>query len=237
MGTNNDLLTSLSYNLLVLKKKVKGPILTFVKTDFRDQDILGLCDNYSLANQSLEYSVYSCISRGKEFVLVTTGSAAANLITALYELSNQRISALIRVGATGGRTVNINEVVVAKESLCRDAVSKQLTSGKDKVHPNRQLTDKIIAGLNRDEIPHVNATVASIDAMYFFEKEVKRAEMTGAAYWDLETATVLAFGHRYRIPAASILLSVTGRHNAKIKTYPPIERIDFVKSILTSLTS
>jgi uridine phosphorylase len=237
MGNKNQQSSSIGYNLLALDERIEGPVVTYARSDFRDQDILGLCEKHRLLNKSYEYAVYSCFLGGKEVVLLATGSAAANLITALYELSQMEVSALVRMGATGGQNGEVNKVIVAKEALCRDEVSKVLTKRKGQVRPNKQLVNKLEASLNRDKIPFENALVASVEAMYFFEKEVQKADADGAHYWDLETASVLAFGKRYRIPAASILLSVAGKGNETIETYPPIERLDFVESVLRSLTS
>src|SRR5579871_5537717 len=101
MENKNQRSASIGYNLLALDERIEGPVVTYVRSDFRDQDILGLCNKYKLLSKSYEYSVYSCFFSGKEIVLLTTGSAAANLITALYVLSQMGVSALVRIGATG----------------------------------------------------------------------------------------------------------------------------------------
>jgi uridine phosphorylase len=224
-----------SYNLLALDRDIEGPVVTYVRSDFRDGDLLNLCSKSRLLNKSYEYSVYSATYDGKEIVFLSTGSAAANVITALYEISHMNIGPLVRIGATGGRNTEVNQVVLAEAALCKDQVSSILVRGRQKVRPSERLTDRIDESLQRNKIQFAKAVIGSVEAMYFFERELRRAEREGAYCWDLETASVLAFGRRYRIDAASVLLSVSGKNGTSVESYPPIQRFDFVSSVLEAL--
>jgi uridine phosphorylase len=225
-----------NWNILRLKARVKGPIVTYVKSDFRDQDLLDRCRSRRLVNNSPEYSVHSCTYNGREITLVATGSGSAGMLSALWEVKSNDKGAIVRIGACGGLSgAKLNRVVVADSASCVDKVSQRL--GRGKVSADSKLTSKIIDGFERRQIAFTRGQLASVEAMYLFESDVKRAWTSGALAWDLETATVLALGRKWNIPAASILLAVCSEDGRSMTRYPPIQRLDFVESVFEALTT
>jgi purine-nucleoside phosphorylase len=144
---------------------------------------------------------------------------------------------MIRIGACGGLgAASTNEIVVPKTAFCVDAVSSAL-AGAPRVEANAELTSRITETLGHDGIDVVRSDVVSVDAMYLFEKDIMREEGEGARCWDLETATLLAFGKKFGIKAASVLGVVSDTRGNSLRSYPPIRRLDFVKSIFKALSA
>jgi purine-nucleoside phosphorylase len=142
----------------------------------------------------------------------------------------------VRIGACGGlNETRIGEIIVCNSTFCMDRVSSTL-AGAPEVLPDRDLSVSIRKSLLNNGIEARVASNVSVDAMYLFEASVDQAERNHASCWDLETATVLAFGRKFRIKAASVLEVVSDRGNNSFLTYPPLRRVDYVKSILDALT-
>jgi uridine phosphorylase len=225
------------FDILKLKEKLKGPVITYVRTDFRDEDLTGLCKNVRRLNDSLEYPVFSCSYNGKAINFVGTGSSAANVLTALYEIYACKAKTVVRIGACGGlnRNAKVNQVVVVRSSVCMDRISLRLGC-KKRTLANEESARSIMRNLEENNIEFVFDTVGSVDGMYLFENDAKRAEKYYSAYcWDLETAAVLAFGKKFGVETASVLLIVSDNQGEAIRSYPPINRLDFVERVIDSL--
>jgi len=224
------------FDLLRLKSQPIGPIITFVKSDFEEKNLVRLVENVHFLSVSNEYSFFSGVYGRKVVNFIGTGSGSASLLTALYELIPSRIECLIRIGASGGlKGARIYDVVNVKTAFCMDVVSKTLSRAK-RVNATPKIVNHINDMLARDKIASVIENAVSVDAMYLFEKEIRRAETQGAYCWDLETATTLAFGKKFDVKSASVLQVVSDKHGSAIRSYPPIRKLNFVLSVLNALT-
>jgi len=224
------------FDILRLKSHPIGPVITFVKTDFDEKDLIGLLRDVRFLSVSNEYSLFSGVYRRKTVNFLGTGSGSASLLTALFEITPSRIEYLVRIGASGGlKRARICEIVNVKTAFCMDTVSRTL-SRAGRVNADPTIVRHINDMLARDKIESVIENAGSVDAMYLFERNIKRAETQGAYCWDLETATTLAFGRRFNVKSASVLQVVSDKNGNSIGSYPPIRKLNFVLSVLDALT-
>jgi uridine phosphorylase len=224
------------FNILRLKAKPLGPVVTYVKSDFDEEDLKRLGSDIRSLTDSEEYSIFSMTRNGRNLTFMGTGSGSPSLLTALFEVYSSNISALVRIGACGGlNETRVGEIIVCNSTYCMDKVSSTL-AGASETFPDSGLSADIVKSLLNDRVEARAASNVSVDAMYLFEANIDQAERDRVSCWDLETATVLAFGRKFRIRAASVLEVVSDRGNNSSLTYPPLRRLDHVKTILDMLT-
>jgi len=225
------------FNILRLKSQPAGALISYVKCDFDEKDLAELLDDVHYLSKSNEYSLFSGTYRHKTVNFLGTGSGPASLLTALFEIIPSKIDYLIRIGACGGLNgARIHDVVNVKAALCMDSVSTILARAK-RLNASSLLIKRIDKVLNHDSVQSVVGTAVSVDAMYLFERKIDRAEARGAYCWDLETATTLAFGKKFHVKTASILVVVSDRDGKSIRSYPPIRKLSFLPSILEALST
>jgi uridine phosphorylase len=226
-----------TFNILRLKRKLSGPLITYVKSDFDETALTQLVQNPSWLSESGEYSVFSCFYEDKEINFMGTGSGPASLLTGLFEVLSSNLSTIVRIGACGGlNETKLGEIIISDKSTCMDKVSLMLAKDAE-VLADPKLTHQISNGFRNDGILARIGHVASVDAMYMFEAEIDSAAKNGARCWDLETSTLLAFGKRFGIKAVSILEVVSDKNGAVSETYPPIQHLGFVRSTIASLSN
>ncbi len=226
-----------TFNILRLTSKPTGPLITYVKSDFEETALKSLGHQVSYLSRSGEYSVFTLTheSKGLNLTFMATGSGSASLLTGLFEVASSNLSAIVRIGACGGlNDTEVGEIISCESSLCNDRVSSALTSSS-RASGDGELITQINHKLREDQIFTRVARNVSVDAMYLFEKDVNRAEKNGASCWDLETATLFAFGERFNIKAASILEVVSDRSGHSSQSYPPLNRLDYVRSVMEAL--
>lgn len=224
------------FNILRLKSQPTGPLITFVRCDFVEKDLVKLLDGVRYLSKSNEYSLFSGTYGQKKVNFLGTGSGPASLLTALYELTPSKIETLVRIGTSGGlNRARIQDVVNVRAALCMDTVSSTLAQ-TNRVGANSIIVDRIGKALSSDKVKSTPETAVSVDAMYLFEKNIDWAETQGAYCWDLETATTLAFGRKFNVKTASILQIVSDRVGNSIQSYPPIRKLRFVSSVLKALS-
>ncbi|HXY82079.1 MAG TPA: hypothetical protein VEH56_00050 [Candidatus Saccharimonadales bacterium] len=226
-----------TFNILRLKRKLSGPLITYVKSDFDEAALTQLVQNPCRLSESGEYSVFSCLHEGKEINFMGTGSGPASLLTGLFEVLSSNLSTMVRIGACGGlNETGLGEIIISDKSTCMDKISFLLAKD-EQVLADPKLVHQISNTFRNDGISARIDHVASVDAMYMFEAELDRAEKNGARCWDLETSTLLAFGKRFGIRAVSILEVVSDKNGVASETYPPIQHLRFVRSIIASLSN
>jgi uridine phosphorylase len=219
-----------NFGLLKLKRDLSGHLVTYVRTDLNPKIIDGIVPVTSIINRSAEYPILGC-EGGVSFL--ETGSGAPSVLTALYECSTFPIASIVRVGACGGLNgVEVGQLVLVESSLCMDAVSKKLCKTRV-VGSDGSLVSDFSQKLSSAGFDCVVGSCASINSMYMFEADIEKARRMGATCWDLETATVLAFGKRFRIPAAAVLYTVS--NGGDNPDYPPLPHTEFVKAVVRVL--
>lgn len=224
-----------TFNILRLERKPSGPLITYVKSDFDESALKKSCSNVRSLSRSDEYSVFSCSYRQYPLNFMATGSGSASLLTGLFEVYSSNLSAIVRVGACGGlNDTKVGEVVLSDLCICKDRVSSVLANSAQ-VLADEGLTNRIKSRLSHDHVAASVKHVVSVDAMYLFEEDIDNGEKNGACCWDLETATLLAFGRKFGVKAASMLEVVSDRRGRSSDSYPPIRRLDFVRSIMELL--
>ena len=224
------------FNLLRLKAQPTGAIITFVRSDFDESDVAKLVRNVRYLTESNEYSLFSGTYGQRKVNFLSTGSGPASLLSALYELTPSKIGPIVRIGASGGlRGAHTQDVVIVRSAFCMDRVSYALAKTKRVIADStlmNQLSESLRAGRTKCRVEKV----VSVDAMYLFERNVRRAEAQGAYCWDLETATILAFGRMFKVRTASVLYVVSDRAGNAIRSYPPIRKLGLVSSVLKALS-
>jgi uridine phosphorylase len=224
------------FKLLRLKSQPSGPLITFVRCDFDEKHLTKLMRNVRYLTESNEYSFFSSTYNRRNVNFLGTGSGPASLLTALYELLPSKIESLVRIGASGGLNgARIHEVVNVTTALCMDAVSSTL-AGTDRVAANLTLAKSISEALSTEGVKSSLESAVSVDSMYLFEKNIERAEAQGAYCWDLETATTLAFGKKFDLRTSSVLYVVSDKARNRVRSYPPIQKLRFVSSVLEALS-
>ena len=224
------------FNILRLKSQPTGAVITFVRCDFDEKDLVKQLKDVHYLTESNEYSLFSGRYGRKKVNFLGTGSGSASLLTALYELIPTKIDSLVRIGASGGLNgAQIHEVVNVRTAFCMDSVSSTLARTK-RVDADSALANRITKGFGNIRVKNRLGSAVSVDAMYLFKKNIDRAEARGAYCWDLETATTLAFGRKFDIRAAAVLYVVSDRTGCTIRSYPPIRKVEFVSSVLAALS-
>lgn len=224
------------FNLLRLKGKPKGAVITYAKSDFEESVLRKLGNNPRTMNRSEEYSVFSLTCNGRELTFMGTGSGSASLLSALYEVTSPDLTRLVRIGACGGlNQTKVGEILVCDSALCVDRISHVLAGGA-RALPDVGLSTAIKDSIHTSRIKARPASNVSVDGMYLFETDVDEAEMAGADCWDLETAAVLSFSMKFGIRAASVLEVVSDRNGNSSESYPPLHRLDYVKVVTDVLT-
>lgn len=225
-----------SFNLLGLKSKPQGTVITYVKSDFRESDLKQLGDNPRTTNHSEEYSVFSLIRNETDLTFMGTGSGSASLLSALFEVASSGLTRLVRIGACGGlNKTKVGEILVCDSTRCVDRISHILAGGPSAI-PDVSLSTAIKTSIQTNRIEARFASNVSVDGMYLFETDLNDAEMAGVDCWDLETAAILSFSAKFGIKAASVLEVVSDRNGNSSESYPPLDRLDYVKAVMDAVT-
>jgi len=130
------------------------------------------------------------------------GPSAAIVLSELIALGARRV---IRVGTCGALRpeLKLGELVIARESVCRDGTSRALGAG-ERVRADPGLTAALIAAA-----PTAHAgPVVSVD-LFYDERSHRPAgthATSGAIAIEMESATLLALGARADVPVACVLI-------------------------------
>jgi purine-nucleoside phosphorylase len=137
-------------------------------------------------------------SDGGLLTIQSTGMGGPSAAIVFRELISLGARRAIRVGTCGAlqRGLRLGELVIARESLCRDGTSRALAS-TERVPADRGLTAALIAAA-----PGAQAgPVVSVDLFY----DDGRPEGTDALAIEMESAALFALGARARVPVACVL--------------------------------
>jgi DeoD family purine-nucleoside phosphorylase len=154
---------------------------------------------------------------GEQLTIQATGMGGPSAAIVLTELLMLGVTRAIRVGSCGAleRSLELGDLVIARESLCLDGTSRALSSDA-RVAASPALTQTLLAAA-----PQARAgPVASVDLFYDGEAATA-AGAEGALAIEMEAAALFALGAREGVPVACILAvsDTFGKHGER-------ERID-----------
>jgi uridine phosphorylase len=133
---------------------------------------------------------------GEPLTIQATGMGGPSAAIVLEELCDLGVRRAVRVGTCGALDagLELGDLVVAREALCRDGTSRALGAG-DRVAAPGRLAPEGRAGL-----------VVSTDLFYDPDPEREEAwRSAGALAVEMETAALFAVGARRGIEVASVL--------------------------------
>jgi uridine phosphorylase len=145
------------------------------------------------------------LADGEPLTIQSTGMGGPSAAIVLSELISLGARRAIRVGTCGALSpaLQLGELVIARESVCRDGTSRALGAG-ERIRADPDLTDALISAA-----PAAQAgPVVSVDL--FYDERSHRAagthEATGAIAIEMESATLLALGARADVPVGCVLV-------------------------------
>jgi uridine phosphorylase len=136
---------------------------------------------------------------GEPLTIQSTGMGGPSAAIVLSELIALGVRRAIRVGTCGALSPDLalGDLVVARESICRDGASRALGVG-ERVLADPGLTDALILAAPRAHA----GPVVSVDLFYGAPLP---ADALGALAIEMESATLFAVGARAEIPVACLL--------------------------------
>lgn len=156
---------------------------------------------------------------GEPLTIQSTGMGGPSAAIVLSELISLGARRAIRVGTCGALapTLRLGELVIARESICRDGCSRRL-AGTERVSADPALSKALAAAA---PAAHVGA-VMSVDLFYdpepgtgphrrgeageISDDERGPGEDEGAIAIEMESATLFALGARFGIAVACVLV-------------------------------
>ncbi len=146
-------------------------------------------------------------SDGQPLTIQATGMGGPSAAIVLWELIALGARRAIRVGSCGALapSLELGDVIIARESICLDGTSRALCSG-ERVAADSALTEALIRSA-----PAARAgTIASVDLFYDggWGPELDPTRATGgpaALAVEMEAAALFALGARSEVPVACTL--------------------------------
>ncbi|HEY3759309.1 MAG TPA: hypothetical protein VGL37_06070 [Solirubrobacteraceae bacterium] len=139
---------------------------------------------------------------GEPLTIQSTGMGGPSAAIVLHELIALGARRAVRVGTCGALdgTLQLGDVVVAREAIAADGTSRALGAG-ERVAADAALTASLERAAAGDA-----ATIVSTDLFYEPERERERAwRAAGAVAVEMEAATLFALGARLQTPVACVL--------------------------------
>jgi DeoD family purine-nucleoside phosphorylase len=129
------------------------------------------------------------------------GPSAAIVLSELIELGARRA---IRVGTCGALapSLELGELVIARESICADGTSRALSGGGERASADAALTEALV----RADPAARAGTIVSVDLFYETETSPRADAHGDALAVEMEAATVFALGTTKRVPVACVLV-------------------------------
>jgi DeoD family purine-nucleoside phosphorylase len=138
---------------------------------------------------------------GRPLTIQATGMGGPSAAIVLYELIALGARRAIRVGTCGALTpsLELGELVIARESICADGTSRALCSG-ERVAADPALTERL-----SHAAPSAPAgTIVSVDL--FYEPDGRRpSDPQDALAIEMEAAALFALGSAQGVPVACLL--------------------------------
>jgi len=151
---------------------------------------------------------------GRPLTIQATGMGGPSAAIVLSELIALGARRAIRVGTCGALdpTLELGELVIARESICRDGCSRALADTA-RVSADRDLCDALIAAAPRAHV----GTAVSVDLFYDPEPDRGPHRLGGdegardsgdgpAIAIEMESATLFALGARAGVPVGCVLV-------------------------------
>jgi DeoD family purine-nucleoside phosphorylase len=140
---------------------------------------------------------------GEPLTIQATGMGGPSAAIVLYELIALGARRAIRVGTCGALapSLQLGELVIAREAICADGASRAIGSGADRASADEELT----GALERAAPAAHVGSIVSVDLFYETDGAPRAVEHDGALAVEMEAATLFALGAVERIPVACLL--------------------------------
>lgn len=146
---------------------------------------------------------------GRPLTIQATGMGGPSAAIVLHELIALGARRAIRVGTCGALapSLELGELVIARESICADGTSRALGCG-ERVAADPALTERL-----SHAAPSAHAgTIVSVDL--FYEPDGRRRDPQDALAIEMEAAALFALGSAQGVPVAC-LLAVTDTFDSR----------------------
>ena len=142
------------------------------------------------------------LTDGKPLTIQATGMGGPSAAIVLSELIALGARRAIRVGTCGALAegMQLGELVIARESICADGVSRALGGG-ERVAADPELT----AALRRSDPTARLGTIVSVDLFYEREGSPRADSHGDALAVEMEAAALFALGAAEGLPVACLL--------------------------------
>jgi uridine phosphorylase len=139
---------------------------------------------------------------GRPLTIQSTGMGGPSAAIVLAELAEIGARRLVRVGTCGALdpVLGLGDLLVVTEALPRDGTSVAL-GARGALTPDPLLTEALQAAAGEGA---ASGTIVSTDL--FYDGPEEEWIEAGARAVEMETATLLAFAERRRLPAAAVLI-------------------------------
>ncbi len=137
---------------------------------------------------------------GEPLTIQSTGMGGPSAAIVLSELISLGARRFVRVGTCGALSpdLQLGELVIAREAVCRDGASRTLWAG-ERVPADPGLTEALARAA-------ANAHTGSVVSVDLFYDDVRPDTTTGGSIAiEMESATLFALGARKEVPVACVL--------------------------------
>ncbi len=140
---------------------------------------------------------------GEPLTIQATGMGGPSAAIVLYELIALGARRAIRVGTCGALapSLQLGELVIARESICADGASRAIGSGAERARADEELTGALTRAAPAARV----GSIVSVDLFYETDAAPRAAEHDDALAVEMEAATLFALGAVERIPVACLL--------------------------------
>jgi uridine phosphorylase len=141
----------------------------------------------------------SALADGKPLTIQSTGIGGPSAAVVFAELIGLGVRRAVRVGTCAALRADLalGELVIARESICRDGTSRALGAG-ERVAADGPLTEALIARAR-------GARAGAIVSVDLFYDAGRGSETGGALARELPSAALFALGAKARVAVASVL--------------------------------
>jgi DeoD family purine-nucleoside phosphorylase len=139
---------------------------------------------------------------GQPLTIQATGIGGPSSAIVLSELIELGVRRAIRVGTCGALapSLNLGDLVIARESICADGTSRALGAG-ERVAADGELTEALVRSA-----PAAQAgAIVSVDLFYETADSWRRAPADAALAVEMEAAALFAVGAAAEVPVACLL--------------------------------
>ena len=154
--------------------------------------------NYNLNIEKINDRIYNIYNEDISFSFIELRQIGAPAIMeAVLSLGVTACENIIFIGSVGSldKNIKIGDIVIPKYSLCGDGASRYLNKNFEdeflkKEYPSKQITNKLISLLEKENIKYHNVPNISIDTIFAQFYHIEKLKEYGAQTVEMETANI-----------------------------------------------